>query len=555
MKSNLTSWSKRVCLTVVAQLIFFVAIFAQGFSPAIQSRFQHIIDSFQNNPANPYVGGISVAIKVDGLALWEGSAGYAARNIDAQNNLLPGGTLFTGELLSRIYSVTKTFTSPLVLELAKEGVFSLDAPVSSFIPIHLINPSLNPAVTLRQLLAHESGYSDYTGEYMLQLAVAFQPSRVWTPFETISFTHQISVPGAERDYSSTNYIMLGAIVEAVTGKRIEQHFRERFFGPLELSSMYMSVREAHGGRATLVAPHDNISPFNPIFQLTGQPTFPNAYTNISRFPLTAVASLAFTGGGIVSDVGDMAEWGNALFGGRATSTSTLQTLMNSISSIPDVDADYLGYGVTHNKKISTTDYFIGHDGNAPGYKSVMMYQPERKMTIAIVSNYHGSNLYRVGKALYDALPRFLCGNENRKEDKIVLCYKGTDICIARDAALVQIKKGAYLGSCEELSVAKMGNRIAIADELLPIQEAGFSAFPNPFSQHLTINFKVVENGLVNVQLYDLNGKIIKQLFDGVVSGGMVKQLKFSPENLPVGTYICMLKTSTGISQRKIILSR
>jgi hypothetical protein len=220
-----------------------------------------------------------------------------------------------------------------------------------------------------------------------------------------------------------------------------------------------------------------------------------------------------------------------------------------------VDADYLGYGVTHNKKISTSDYFIGHDGNAPGYKSVMMYQPDRKMTMAIVSNYHGSSLYRVAKVLYEALPRFLCGNSNRKEDKIMLCYKGTTICIAREAAPVQIAKGAYLGSCEDQTAKRMQTPIVITDELLLTEAAGFSAFPNPFSQHLNVRFKIAETGLVNVRLFDLNGKMVNQLFQGEAPGGMVRQFTISSQNLPAGTYICRLQTSAGVSQLKIILSR
>ena len=83
--------------------------------------------------------------------------------------------------------------------------------------------------------------------------------------------------------------------------------------------MYMAGREIKGKRGGLAAPHDNISPFNPIFQLTGQPTFPDTVTNISRFPMKGIVSLAFTGGALVSNAADIAEWGNALFGGRATS--------------------------------------------------------------------------------------------------------------------------------------------------------------------------------------------------------------------------------------------
>ncbi|MEO8765941.1 MAG: serine hydrolase, partial [Ginsengibacter sp.] len=122
----------------------------QGFSPQVQNHLQKVIDSFQNNQANPFIGGMSVAIKIDGLATWQGATGYAARNVDPQNNLLPGGTPFTTHTLSRIYSVTKTFTASLVLELAREGAFALDDSIATYIPVKAINPGLNSKVTIRQ---------------------------------------------------------------------------------------------------------------------------------------------------------------------------------------------------------------------------------------------------------------------------------------------------------------------------------------------------------------------------------------------------------------------
>ncbi|HJS54030.1 MAG TPA: serine hydrolase domain-containing protein, partial [Chitinophagaceae bacterium] len=180
--------------------------FSQGFSSQTTDRLQHVIDSFQNNPANPYVGGMSAAIKVDGLAFWQGATGHAARNVDADNNLLPGGTTFETSTLSRMYSVTKTFTAALVLELVKEGVFSLEDPVSKFIPfLNAVNPELNSAVTIHQLLVHESGYSSYSDEQQLQIAVAFQPTHQWTVFEMLTFVHQTDAPGTVRKYSNTNY--------------------------------------------------------------------------------------------------------------------------------------------------------------------------------------------------------------------------------------------------------------------------------------------------------------------------------------------------------------
>jgi D-alanyl-D-alanine carboxypeptidase len=379
MRTNFHFFTKRTGLLLLILITTLLHSFAQGFSPATEAKLQQVIDSFQNDAGNPYVGGISVAIKVDGLAFWQGATGFAARNIDQDNNLLPGGTPFTTDTLSRIYSVTKTFTAPLVLELAKKGVFNLDDPIIKYLPLlSTVNPGLNTTVTIRQLLAHESGYSNYTDEVNLQIAVAFDPKHIWTPYEMASFVHQIAAPGSERRYSSTNYILLGAIIEAATGKPVEELFRKNFFDKLQLSSMFFGGRESIGSRGNLASPHENISPFNPIFQATGQPTFPDAYTNISRFPFDGIVSLAFTGGAIVSNAADLAEWGNALFGGRATSKAILDTMLTSISSTPDEDGDRLGYGLMISNKISGKYDFIGHDGNAPGYRSIMFTSPTEK---------------------------------------------------------------------------------------------------------------------------------------------------------------------------------
>ena len=144
------------CINFLFVFVFVSAYsFAQGFSTETQTRLQKVIDSFQNNPQNPFVGGIVAAINVDGLASWQGATGYAARNIDDQNNLLPGGTLFTTDTLSRIYSVTKTFTAALVLELANKGAFKLNEPIIKYLPsLNLYNPNINSSVTIHQLLAH-----------------------------------------------------------------------------------------------------------------------------------------------------------------------------------------------------------------------------------------------------------------------------------------------------------------------------------------------------------------------------------------------------------------
>jgi CubicO group peptidase (beta-lactamase class C family) len=527
----------------------------QGFSPQVQNRLKKIIDSFQNNRANPFVGGMSVAIKVDGLALWQGATGYAARNVDAQNNLLPGGTPFTIHTLSRIYSVTKTFTAALVLELAKQGMFKLDDSVSMYLPLNAINPGLNGKVTIRQLLAHVSGYSDYTDEFNLQVAVAAQPTHIWTPFETLTFVHQVAEPGAVLHYSSTNYIILGAIIETVTGKHVEDFYRKRFFDPLGLHSMYLAIREEKPAHAVLASPHDNISAFNPVFQQTGQPLFPDTFTNISQFPLTAIASLAFTGGGIVSDAKDLADWSSDLFSGRATGKPIINTMLQSISSAPDEDGDRLGYGLILSTKISATDIFIGHDGNAPGYRSVMYYQPDKKLSMVILTNYHGADIYAIAKALYASIPDFTCGN--KKDDDVTICFRGKNLCLPRPLASWFIFLGASLGKCVEGSAPITNSNIELNPKLqisAAVQNT-LGAYPNPFTNTVTFSFKVKESGHASLQLYDMNGKLVAMVFNGAVSKGTSQKVNFDGSKLPAGMYIGRLQTASGVTEQKIVRSR
>ncbi|MEP6949398.1 MAG: serine hydrolase, partial [Ginsengibacter sp.] len=436
-----------------------------------------------------------------------------------------------------------------------QGVFKLDDSVSMYLPIKAVNPTLNGQVTLRQLLAHVSGYSDYVDELNLQVAVAAQPTHVWTPFEMLTFVHQVSEPGAVLHYSSTNYIILGAIIEAVTGKRIEDLYRKRFFDPLGLRSMYLAIREEMGARGILASPHDNISAFNPVFQQTGQPVFPDTFTNISQFPMTAIASLAFTGGGIVSDAKDLADWSSDLFSGRATGKSIINTMLTSISSAPDEDGDRLGYGLILSTKISSTDIFIGHDGNAPGYRSVMFYQPDKKLTLVILTNFHGADIYAIAKALYASIPDFTCGD--KKEDNVTICFHNKNLCLPRPLASWFIFYGASLGKCVECSVPVVKSNVELNSKLQisALEQNTLTVFPNPFINTVSFSFKTTESAPVNLRLYDMNGKFVATIFNGFIQKGALQNVNFDGRKFPAGIYICRLQTASGFSEQKLIHAR
>ena len=266
--------------------------------------------------------------------------------------------------------------------------------------------------------------------------------------------------------------------------------------------------------------------------------------------MDAIVSLAFTGGGIVSDVADVAAWGNDLFSGRAAGKSITNMMINSVSDTADEDGDRLGYGVMVSNKISDSDYFIGHDGNAPGYRSIMFYQPDRKMTIAILTNYHGANLYDVAKALYAALPPFVCGS---KKDKVKVCFKGVTSCVPRNDAAALIGKGAYLGACDQ-SVSSL---IASSSNDMKVDMAKdkLSVSPNPVTGHSTVTFSAAISGKVNIGVYDVNGKLVATLFNGITEKGQQRQVSLDAGKVTPGLYVCRLQTAAGTISQKIIVRR
>src|SRR6185503_17615939 len=100
----------------------------------------------------------------------------------------------------------------------------------------------------------------------------------------------------------------------------------------------------------------------------------------------------------------------------------------------------------------------------------------------------GVNPYDIAKAIYAALPGFTCGNENRKEDKIEVCFIGKILCIDRSAADGFIKKGAYLGGCGQTS-SKPGNKQPVSQNNTLGKQNLITASPNPFVNSITLSFK------------------------------------------------------------------
>jgi CubicO group peptidase (beta-lactamase class C family) len=136
----------------------------------------------------------------------------------------------------RIASVTKPFVATVVLQLVSEGRLSLEDSVERRLPGLVPNGA---AITVRELLNHTSGLFNYTDDEVWLNAILLDPGRHWSPRELVrvAVSHPpYFAPGTNWAYSNTNYVLLGLIIEAVTGRKLDQELSERLFGPLALRS-------------------------------------------------------------------------------------------------------------------------------------------------------------------------------------------------------------------------------------------------------------------------------------------------------------------------------
>ena len=140
-----------------------------------------------------------------------------------------------------IASITKTFTSTVILQLMEEGLLDLDDPIEALLPGVLEGES----ITVRHLLTHQSGLHSYTSADFRQ-DFTENPERRWLPLDVISpylDRDRLSEPGEVYSYSNTNFIILGMVIEAVSGNHVSAAIRRRVLEPAAMERTYLAGAE------------------------------------------------------------------------------------------------------------------------------------------------------------------------------------------------------------------------------------------------------------------------------------------------------------------------
>ena len=283
----------------------------------------------------------TLAYVVDGSRRFRAARGVANRET---------GTELHATDRFRAGSITKSFVAAVVLQLAAERRLDLDSSVGSWLP-----GLVDERTTVRQLLAHRSGLADYVDDDAIVSGDITSNRRL---AEAALARAPVATPGERYSYASTNYLVLGLLVERITGSDLEHVLRARIFRPLDLDDTSFEPGVARlRVRGYRPATHDGI--------VSGEPVD------------TAGESAAWlwSAGAIVSDADDLARFFDSLLTGRIVSRPLLAEMIPA-----------QGYGLGLAAFTTPCGTAIGHTGNLSGYVSIVWVDDEARRTVVLMAN-------------------------------------------------------------------------------------------------------------------------------------------------------------------------
>lgn len=318
--------------------------------PGLAARFQ---TALENARAEQDLPGLAMAVAYrDQRQLWVSATGSSRLATEAA---------WRPSDESRIGSVTKTFTAAIVMALADEGLLSLDDTIETHVPGWYEGP------TLRQLLAHTSGIASYN------YIGGFDMSRAWTPDELVQWAFDREpalrfAPGTAWEYSNTNYVLLGMVIERVTGMSYADVLRLRVFEPLSLD---MRLALSGDDSPALVRCYE------------GSPPVDSSTTHDPSYGWAA--------GAIVGTPSDLARWIVALYGGEIVSRPSL-VAMTTPSGVTSADVEDYGLGTIIENGDGGGQTLVGHTGGIGGYMTHAFYLNDANVAVVVMGNWREIDL-------------------------------------------------------------------------------------------------------------------------------------------------------------------
>ncbi|WSP43911.1 beta-lactamase family protein [Streptomyces sp. NBC_01244] len=289
----------------------------------------------------------------------------------------------------RIGSVTKTFSSVVLLQLVDEGRIELDRPVNTYLPGLLPDDR----ITVRHLLTHRSGLADYTNAMFEHTVPGFEAVRnkVFTYQELVGLSlaePRTTEPGVAYKYSNTNFVVVGMLIEKATGKPVAKEYERRIIKPLKLKN----TSYVHPG-TTIKGLHANgyLHPDD-----AGAPLVDSTEQTVSW---------AQSAGAMISSAADLSTFMSSLLGGKLLRPGTLDAML-TVTPTDATNTRFYGLGL-RRYDLSCGAQVYGHTGTVQGFYTYAFTTRDGKRSLSAMAN--TSNRGQANTALGGTLEAAFCG--------------------------------------------------------------------------------------------------------------------------------------------------
>ncbi|MEP7134337.1 MAG: serine hydrolase domain-containing protein [Chloroflexota bacterium] len=299
----------------------------------------------------------------------------------------PQTPFFTG-------STGKSFTALAILQLVEAGKIKLDAPVQTYLPwFRVADPDASQMITVRHLLNQVSGLPQSIGQTQLT-STDLSDSAIENNVRGLAKIELVAAPGERYEYSNANYVVLGMIVQAVSGQSYETYIRENIFQPLNMQNSFASKTEAEqDGLAVGYQKWFGIPVASPNLPFV-RGSLPAGYLTMSAedFGHYLIAQL---NDGNYQDVSVLSPQGIA-------------ELHHPDVKMPNSNDFYaMAWEVQHYQDVQV----IGHNGAVPGYTTGMFLVPEKNLAMVLVMNTYSPMLGIRVSRIPNSVLRMLLGQE------------------------------------------------------------------------------------------------------------------------------------------------
>ena len=327
-----------------ALFLFFMLLGLHGISQNIEKEVDAILsEQYEHNGP-----GATALIYKDGEVIYRKGFGYA--NLELDVKMQP-------EHVFEIGSITKQFTAIAILMLEEQGKLKVEDEITKYIPDY---PTNGKTITIHHLLNHTSGIKSYTAieSFREQARVDFTPTELIDVFKNQPMDFD---PGEQYRYNNSGYVILGYIIELITGESYEAFVQKNFFDKL-------GMKNTHYGS------HEKIIK-NRAYGYQNR----DGYVNADYLSM----SLPYAAGAIISNVDDLLIWQKALNNHELISKETYEKAING-SSLNN--GDYIGYGYGLQAGRIQGSKSITHGGGIFGYTTQGIYLPDEDVFVSVLTN-------------------------------------------------------------------------------------------------------------------------------------------------------------------------